>query len=116
MAFLSGLLKTAMAVSTSSICTSRADIEKQIGMQLDHVILEDILIASGVGTATSVGQQHALYDTDMVVCIFSMFLNHNDDEEEEDVGFDYDSPRSPKQSLLVKGAKLLNSLPRRGRV
>ncbi|CAD6251594.1 unnamed protein product [Miscanthus lutarioriparius] len=83
-------------------------MEKRIGMQLDQAILEDILIASGTGTATPAMQQHALYDTDVVACIFSVFLNLDDDNE-EDAGFDYDSPWSPKQSLLVKAAKLLNS-------
>lgn len=112
MAFLSGLLKTAMAVSASSIC--RADLEKRIGMQLDQAILEDILIAAGAGAgaATPAGhrQQHALYDTDVVARIFSVFLNLDDDHNEEDAAaFDYDSPRSPKQSLLVKAAKLLDS-------
>ena len=111
MAFLSGLLKTAMSVSVSSIC--RADLEKRIGMQLDQAILEDILIAAGAcaGAATpgGHGQQHALYDTDVVARIFSVFLNLDDDHNEEDAGFDYDSPRSPKQSLLVKAAKLLDS-------
>ncbi|XP_066323712.1 BTB/POZ domain-containing protein At1g03010-like [Miscanthus floridulus] len=111
MAFLSGLLKTAMSVSMSSIC--RADLEKRIGMQLDQAILEDILIAAGAcaGAATpgGHGQQHALYDTDVVARIFSVFLNLDDDHNEEDAGFDYDSPRSPKQSLLVKAAKLLDS-------
>ncbi|XP_062209245.1 BTB/POZ domain-containing protein At1g03010-like isoform X2 [Phragmites australis] len=106
MAFLSGLLKTAMAVSASSIC--RADLEKRIGMQLDQAILEDILIAAGAGATTPTGQQHGLYDTDVVARIFSVFLNLDDDSE-EDGGFDYDSPRSPKQSLLVKAAKLLDS-------
>jgi hypothetical protein len=111
MAFLSGLLKTAMAVSASSIC--RADLEKRIGMQLDQAILEDILIAAGAGaggtTPAGHGQQHALYDMDVVARIFSVFLNLDDDHNEEDAGFDYDSPRSPKQSLLVKAAKLLDS-------
>ena len=51
MAFLSGLLKTAMAVSASSIC--RADLEKRIGMQLDQAILEDILIAAGAGAGAA---------------------------------------------------------------
>ncbi|RCV44827.1 hypothetical protein SEVIR_9G409200v4 [Setaria viridis] len=108
MAFLSGLLKTAMSVSASSICT--ADLEKRIGMQLDQAILEDILIAAGAGAgaATACGQLHGLYDTDVVARIFSVFLNLDDDSE-EDGGFDYDSPRSPKQSLLVKAAKLLDS-------
>ncbi|KAF8728665.1 hypothetical protein HU200_017936 [Digitaria exilis] len=107
MAFLSGLLKTAMAVSASSIC--RADLEKRIGMQLDQAILEDILIAAGSGAQQQ--QQHGLYDTDVVARIFSVFLNLDDDNDDEDDvgGFDYDSPRSPKQSLLVKAAKLLDS-------
>ncbi|WVZ56915.1 hypothetical protein U9M48_007381 [Paspalum notatum var. saurae] len=112
MAFLSGLLKTAMAVSASSIC--RADLEKRIGMQLDQAILEDVLIAAGTGAGTTPAgghqqQQHALYDTDVVARIFSVFLNLDDDTEEDVGGFDYDSPRSPKQSLLVKAAKLLDS-------
>ena len=84
-------------------------MEKRIGMKLDKAILEDILIASGTGTATPAVQQHALYDTDVVARIFSVFLNLDDDHNEEDAGFDYDSPRSPKQSLLVKAAKLLDS-------
>jgi hypothetical protein len=107
MAFLSGLLKTSMAVSASSIC--RADLEKRIGMQMDQAILEDILIAAGAAVGAPAGQQHALYDTDVVARIFSVFLNLDDDHNEEDDGFDYDSPRSPKQSLLVKAAKLLDS-------
>ncbi|KAF0887850.1 hypothetical protein E2562_004060 [Oryza meyeriana var. granulata] len=111
MAFLSGLLKTAMAVSASSIC--RADLEKRIGMQLDQAILEDILVAAGPGAAAAAGQQqHTLYDTDVVARIFAVFLNLDEDSNEEDVGgggFDYDSPRSPKQSLLVKASKLLDS-------
>jgi hypothetical protein len=49
-----------------------------------------------------------LYDMDVFVHIFSMFLNLDDDNE-EDTGFDYDSPWLPKQNLLVKAAKLLNS-------
>ncbi|KAG2551945.1 BTB/POZ domain-containing protein At1g03010-like isoform X2 [Panicum virgatum] len=110
MAFLSGLLKTAMAGSASSIC--RADLEKRIGMQLDQAILEDILIAAGAGAGAAAPggqQQHGLYDTDVVARIFSVFLNLDDDAEEDGGGFDYDSPRSPKQSLLVKAAKLLDS-------
>ncbi|CAL4939400.1 unnamed protein product [Urochloa decumbens] len=107
MAFLSGLLKTAMAVSASSIC--RADLEKRIGMQLDQAILEDILIAAGAAAQQG---QSGLYDTDVVARIFSVFLNLDDDSEEDGGGFDCcydDSPRSPKQSLLVKAAKLLDS-------
>ncbi|CAN6300927.1 unnamed protein product [Urochloa humidicola] len=113
MAFLSGLLKTAMAVSASSIC--RADLEKRMGMQLDQAILEDILIAAGsgagAGAAAQQQQSSGLYDTDAVARMFSVFLNLDDDSEEDGGGFDCydDSPRSPKQSLLVKAAKLLDS-------
>ncbi|KAG8063374.1 hypothetical protein GUJ93_ZPchr0003g16707 [Zizania palustris] len=112
MAFLSGLLKTAMSVSASIIC--RADLEKRMGMQLDQAILEDILVAAGPGVvAAAAGQQHTLYDTDVVARILAVFLNLDDDSNDEDVGggcgFDYDSPRSPKQSLLVKASKLLDS-------
>ncbi|KAK3151611.1 hypothetical protein QOZ80_3AG0248140 [Eleusine coracana subsp. coracana] len=112
MAFLSGLLKTAMAVSASSIC--RADLEKRIGMQLDQAILEDVLVAAGSGSvgSGSGNDHHGLYDTDVVARIFAVFLNldsSNDDGNSDEDGFDYDSPRSPKQSLLVKAAKLLDS-------
>uniref|UniRef100_A0A0E0D0F6 NPH3 domain-containing protein n=1 Tax=Oryza meridionalis TaxID=40149 RepID=A0A0E0D0F6_9ORYZ len=113
MAFLSGLLKTAMAASASSIC--RADLEKRIGMQLDQAILEDILVAAGPVSAAAAAE-HTLYDTDVVARIFAVFLNLDEDSNDEDVavvggcgGFDYDSPRSPKQSLLVKASKLLDS-------
>ncbi|KAK1650097.1 hypothetical protein QYE76_067902 [Lolium multiflorum] len=116
MAFLSGLLKTAMALSASNTC--KTDLEKRIGMQLDQAILEDILIATGSSCATTsptpaaaaVQQHQTLYDTDVVTRIFSVFLNLDDDNEEDGGGgFDYDSPRSPKQSALVKASKLLDS-------
>lgn len=115
MAFLSGLLKTAMALSASNIC--KTDLEKRIGMQLDQAILEDILIATGSGEASTAGtaaaaQHHTLYDTDVVARIFSVFLNLDEDNEEDGGGcggFDYDSPRSPKQSSIVKASKLLDS-------
>ncbi|EAY89988.1 hypothetical protein OsI_11553 [Oryza sativa Indica Group] len=117
MAFLSGLLKTAMAASASSIC--RADLEKRIGMQLDQAILEDILVAAGPvsAAAAAAAVEHTLYDTDVVARIFAVFLNLDDDSNDEDAvvvgggcgAFDYDSPRSPKQSLLVKASKLLDS-------
>ncbi|CAD6258525.1 unnamed protein product [Miscanthus lutarioriparius] len=62
-------------------------MEKRIGMQLDQAILEDIFVASGAGAGTPVGQQHVLYDTDVVARIFSVFFNLDDDNE-EDAEFD----------------------------
>lgn len=110
MSFLSGLLKTALMVSASPVC--RADLERRIGLQLDQAILEDILIpASSNGDGNN-----QLYDTDSVMRIFSIFLNLEGEEEEEEIHFrerdgcyDYDSPRSPKHSLILKISKLMDS-------
>ncbi|KAJ6826234.1 BTB/POZ domain-containing protein [Iris pallida] len=106
-AFLSGLLKTATAVSASSAC--RGDLERRIGMQLHQAILEDVLIPAAGG-----GQ---LYDTEAVVRIFSVFLNLEEEEEEEGGRVDesggcceYDcQQRSPEQSSVLKVSKLLDS-------
>ncbi|KAE8721127.1 BTB/POZ domain-containing protein [Hibiscus syriacus] len=52
MAFLSSLLKSSIASSVSTSC--RLDLERQIGLQLDQAILEDILLP-----ANSHGNNHA---------------------------------------------------------
>ncbi|PHU30738.1 BTB/POZ domain-containing protein [Capsicum chinense] len=68
MAFLSSLLKSAIAASTSIFC--RSDLERRIGLQLDQAILEDILIP-----ANPHGNNHSpLYDIDSILRIFSFFL------------------------------------------
>ncbi|KAK8565456.1 hypothetical protein V6N13_020560 [Hibiscus sabdariffa] len=111
MAFLSSLLKTAIASSASTSCKS--DLERRIGLQLDQAILEDILIP-----ANSHGNNHTtMFDTESILRIFSIFLNLDDDEEEEDnplrdesdMAYDFDSPRSPKQSSILKVSKLLDT-------
>ncbi|CAL9110030.1 unnamed protein product [Musa acuminata var. zebrina] len=111
MAFLSGLQKTATMVSASTIC--RADLERRIGLQLDQAILEDVLIPAANAHG---GCQSSLYDTESVARIFSIFLNLEEDEEdggrlreERDGCYELDSPRSPKQSAIVKVSKLLDS-------
>ncbi|XP_064978906.1 BTB/POZ domain-containing protein At1g03010-like isoform X1 [Musa acuminata AAA Group] len=111
MAFLSGLLKTATMVSASTIC--RADLERRIGLQLDQAILEDVLIPAANAHG---GCQSSLYDTESVARIFSIFLNLEEEEEdggrlreERDGCYELDSPRSPKQSAIVKVSKLLDS-------
>ncbi|GMI66572.1 hypothetical protein like AT1G03010 [Hibiscus trionum] len=110
-AFLSSLLKTAIASSASTSCKS--DLERRIGLQLDQAILEDILIP-----ANSHGNNHmATYDTESILRIFSIFLNLDDDEEDEDnqlrdendMAYGFDSPRSPKQSSILKVSKLLDT-------
>ncbi|XP_078160559.1 BTB/POZ domain-containing protein At1g03010-like [Carex rostrata] len=102
LAFLSGLLKTANMVSASNTC--KGDLEKRIGLQLDQAILEDILIP--VNTQNG---HHTLYDTDSVVRIFSIFLNFDEEEDSNNACYDFDSPRSPKQSLILKVSKLMDS-------
>lgn len=111
MSFLSGLLKTALMVSASPVC--KADLERRIGLQLDQAILEDILIPA---SSNGDGNNHRLYDTDSVMRIFSIFLNLEGEEAEEEVYFrerdgcyEYDSPRSPKHSLILKISKLMDS-------
>ncbi|GMJ01089.1 hypothetical protein like AT1G03010 [Hibiscus trionum] len=111
MAFLSSLLKAAIASSVSTSC--RLDLERRTGLQLDQAILEDILIP-----ANSHGNSHtAMYDTESVLRIFSIFLNLGDEDDDEDnplrdeseMAYDFDSPGSPKQSSILKVSKLLDS-------
>ncbi|GFZ19521.1 phototropic-responsive NPH3 family protein [Actinidia rufa] len=110
MAFLSSLLKSAIAASASTSC--RSDLERRIGLQLDQAILEDILIP-----ANSHGNNHnPMYDTDSILRIFSIFLNLDEDDDEDnhlrdesEMVYDFDSPRSPKQSSILKVSKLLDS-------
>lgn len=110
MAFLSSLLKSAIFALTSISC--RSDLERRIGLQLDQAILEDILIP-----ANSNGNNHSpMYDVDSVLRIFSIFLNLDEDEvddnqlrDESEMVYDFDSPRSPKQSSILKVSKLLDN-------
>nr|GLL42605.1 BTB/POZ domain-containing protein At1g03010-like isoform X1 [Ipomoea trifida] len=110
-AFLSSLLKSAIAASASTSC--RSDLERRIGLQLDQAILEDILVP-----ANPHGNSHSpLYDTDSVLRIFSFFLNLDEDDDEDsnplrdeaEMVYDFDSPGSPKQSSILKVSKLLDN-------
>ncbi|XP_027353015.1 BTB/POZ domain-containing protein At1g03010 [Abrus precatorius] len=111
MAFLSSLLKAAIATSASTPCKS--DLERRIGLQLDQAILEDILIPTNSPPNTLV----TMYDTDSVLRIFSIFLNLDEEDGEDSDNFvdesqmvyDFDSPGSPKQSSILKVSKLLDN-------
>ncbi|KAL9685888.1 hypothetical protein QQ045_023342 [Rhodiola kirilowii] len=110
MAFLTSLLKSAMASAAATSC--KADLERRIGLHLDQAILEDILIPTN-----SLGTNHIpLYDIDSIVRIFSIFLNVEDDEDEGsclrdecEMAYDFESPGSPKQSSILKVSKLLDN-------
>ncbi|KAK7259419.1 hypothetical protein RIF29_25026 [Crotalaria pallida] len=111
MAFLSFLLKAAIAALASTHC--RSDLERRIGLQLDQAILEDILIP----TISPQYTHTTMYDTDSVLRIFSIFLNLDEEGDDEDSCFrdesemiyDFDSPGSPKQSSILKVSKLLDN-------
>ncbi|KAI9110568.1 hypothetical protein K1719_018434 [Acacia pycnantha] len=111
MAFLSSLLKAGIESSVS--VSTRSDLERRIGLQLDQAILEDILIPSN----SNQNSHGTIYDLDSILRIFSMFLNldEDDDNEESDLRdesemvYDFDSPGSPKQSSILKVSKLLDS-------
>ncbi|KZV32371.1 BTB/POZ domain-containing protein-like [Dorcoceras hygrometricum] len=112
MAFLSSLLKSAMAAGASTSC--RTNLERRIGLQLDQAILEDILIP-----VNSHGNNHShSYDIDLILRIFSIFLNRDVDEDDDDdkrfqdeseMVFGFDSPGSPNQSSIAKVSKLLDN-------
>lgn len=110
MAFLSSLLKSAIMASTISSC--RSDLERRIGLQLDQAILEDILIPANPNE----NHHCPIYDTEAILRIFSIFLNLDEDDDddnymrdESDMVYDFDSPRSPKQSSIIKVSKLLDN-------
>ncbi|XP_028070882.1 BTB/POZ domain-containing protein At1g03010-like [Camellia sinensis] len=110
MAFLSRLLKSAMVASAST--PYRSNLERRIGLQLDQAILEDLLIP-----ANSHGNNHSpMYDTDSILRIFSIFLNLDEDDDEDnhlrdesEMVYDFDSPGSPKQSSILNASKLLDN-------
>ncbi|KAK7270218.1 hypothetical protein RIF29_23211 [Crotalaria pallida] len=111
MAFLSSLLKAAIAASASTKC--RSDLERRIGLQLDQAILEDILIPTNSQHQST---HSTMYDTDSILRIFSIFLNLEDEDDEDsrlrddnEMIYDFDSPGSPKQSSILKVSKLLDN-------
>ncbi|KAE9593840.1 hypothetical protein Lal_00036334 [Lupinus albus] len=114
MPFLSYLLKAAISALASTHC--RSDLERRIGLQLDQAILEDILIPTNSPRNT----HSTMYDTDLMLRIFSIFINfdeEDDDDDDEDCCFrdesemvyDFDSLGSPKQSSIIKVSKLLDN-------
>ncbi|TKY52545.1 BTB/POZ domain-containing protein [Spatholobus suberectus] len=111
MAFLSSLLKAAIAASASTSC--RSDLERRIGLQLDQAILEDILIPTNSHQNT----HGTIYDADSILRIFSNFLNLDEEDEEDnshlrdesEMVYDFDSPGSPKQSSIMKVSKLMDN-------
>jgi hypothetical protein len=113
-AFLSSLLKSAIATSASTSC--RSDLERRIGLQLDQAILEDILIPTS-SYQNNNNRCSTIYDTESIVRIFSIFLNLDEEDEDDSrlrdenemVYDDFDSPGSPKQSSILKVSKLLDN-------
>ncbi|PIA44509.1 hypothetical protein AQUCO_01700245v1 [Aquilegia coerulea] len=108
--FLSGLLKTGILASASIVC--KADLERRIGLHLDEAILEDILIPANSHN----NNHHTLYDTDTISRIFTIYVNVEEEDNDEnhmtienEMDYDFDIPLSPKQGSILKVSKLLDS-------
>ncbi|XP_073317589.1 BTB/POZ domain-containing protein At5g48800 isoform X1 [Primulina huaijiensis] len=101
--FLFGLLRSAVILDCTVAC--RLDLERRIGSQLDIATLDDLLIPSF---------RHAgdtLFDVDTVHRILVNFSQQDDSEEDMDDGlvFESDSPPSPSQTTLCKVSKLVDN-------
>ncbi|GMP87812.1 hypothetical protein CsSME_00040033 [Camellia sinensis var. sinensis] len=100
------------AIIASASTSYRSNLERRIGLQLDQAILEDILIL-----ANSHGNNHSpMYDTDSILRIFSIFLNLDEDDDEDnhlrdesEMVYDFDNLGSPKQSSILRALKLLDN-------
>ncbi|KAE9460778.1 hypothetical protein C3L33_07309, partial [Rhododendron williamsianum] len=101
--FLFGLLRSAVMLDCT--VSSRLDLERRIGSQLDMATLDDLLIPSFRHAADT------LFDVDTVHRILVNFSQRDDSEEEmEDASvFEGDSPHSPSQSALFKVSKLVDN-------
>lgn len=101
--FLFGLLRNAVMLDCS--VSSRLDLERRIGGQLDLATLDDLLIPSF---------RHAgdtLFDIDSIQRILINFSQMEESEEDMDHGslFESDGPPSPSQSALFKVSKLVDN-------
>lgn len=104
--FLFGLLRSAVVLECS--VSSRVDLERRIGSQLDIASLDDLLIPSLRHSSDT------LFDVDVVHRILLNFAQQagdddSEDEMEEGSVFESDSPRSPSQSVLFVVAKLVDN-------
>jgi NPH3 family len=101
--FLFGLLRSAVMLACNISC--KMNLERRIGAQLDMATLDDLLIPSSKCSGET------LFDVDTVHRILVTFSQQEDSEEGE-FGYDYDSEGSinpPTQSALVKVASLIDS-------
>ncbi|KAJ3701637.1 hypothetical protein LUZ61_005342 [Rhynchospora tenuis] len=101
--FLFGLLRSAVMLDCNISC--KLNLERRIGAQLDMATLDDLLIPSSKSSGET------LFDVDTVHRILVIFAQQ-DDSEDGELGYDYDSEGSidpPSQSALVKVAKLVDS-------
>ncbi|XP_041992667.1 BTB/POZ domain-containing protein At5g48800-like [Salvia splendens] len=106
LSFLFGLLKSAVALDCA--LSSRLDLERRIGSQLDAATLDDALIPS------SGNEGDTLFDVDTFHRILINFSQQDCDSEDDDLEslFESDSPAaaaSPSQSALFRVSKLVDS-------
>lgn len=101
--FLFGLLRSAVMLDCA--ISSRLDLERRIGSQLDQSTLDDILIPSFKHSGDT------LFDVDTVHRLLVNFSQQDDSDDDLEDGslFESDSPRSPSQTSLVKVSKLVDN-------
>ncbi|PNX71200.1 BTB/POZ domain-containing protein, partial [Trifolium pratense] len=101
--FLFGLLRSAVMLDCA--ISSRLDLERRIGSQLDLSTLDDILIPSFKHSGDT------LFDVDTVHRLLVNFCQQEDSDDDLEDGslFESDSPHSPSQSSLVKVSKLVDN-------
>ncbi|XP_031490252.1 BTB/POZ domain-containing protein At1g03010-like [Nymphaea colorata] len=100
--FLSGLLKTCLIVD--AISPSRMQLEKRMGMQLHHAVLDDILIPANLDN-----NKLPRFDTDVAQRIFTIFLNLNEEGKENNRLYDEsDSIMDLEHSTMTKVSRLMD--------
>lgn len=103
--FLFGLLRSAVMLDCT--VSSRLDLERRIGSQLDMATLDDLLIPSFRHDGDT------LFDVDTVHRILLNFFKRDDDDSEDEMEdaavFESDSPHFPSQSALFRVSQLVDN-------
>ncbi|XP_058110748.1 BTB/POZ domain-containing protein At3g08570 isoform X2 [Magnolia sinica] len=100
--FLFGMLKMAIVLDTSVAC--RLELERRIGLQLEMVSLDDLLIPS-------LQSGDSLFDVDTVHRILVNFLQRIEEEEPEEssqYGYESEGLESPSHASVLKVGRLID--------
>ncbi|EPS62220.1 hypothetical protein M569_12572 [Genlisea aurea] len=93
MSFLFGILRSAMILDCSS--STRLDLERRIGLQLDAAELDDLLMIPSISRN---GETATLFDVDAIHRILAVFCQ-NEERDDSDDGSEAGSPAAARTSL-----------------